>query len=123
MAQRNRQIYPAINGVGIPNLLGEAGVDPAEGVGLGFLEVLRPKCEAYLRSGNNPNAEEEIAQLRVYGIEHLVIRGPDILTPAEEMAERAAVAEAKLAQLRGLFHADGTPVPDMLDRLRRIAGV
>lgn len=122
MASRNRIIYPAVNGQGVPNILGEAGLDPADGVGLGFLEVLRPKCEAWIRSGNNPNAEEEIAGLRVYGVEHLRVAGPDVLTEAEALAERLTVAEAKLQQLNGLFHADGTPVPDLVERLRRIAG-
>lgn len=122
MASRNRVIYPAVNGQGVPNILSEAGIDPTEGVGLGFLEVIRPKCEAYLRAGNNPNAEEEIAGLRVFGVEHLRVAGPDVLTEAEALAERLAAAEAKLSQLNGLFHPDGTPVSDLVERLRRIAG-
>lgn len=45
------------------------------------------------------------------------------LTPLEEAQERAAAGEKLAAELRSLFQADGTPVPDALDRLRRIAGV
>ena len=121
--QRTRVIYPAVNGQGVPNLLGQAGLDPAEGVGLGFLEVIRPRCEAWIRSGNNPNAEEEIAGLRVLGVEHLRVVGPDILTPTEELAEKLAEAEAVLNRVRSLFHADGTPVPDALTRLAALVNV
>jgi len=123
MTTRTRTVYPATNGDGVESLFASSGKRPEDGLPLGWLETIRPAVERHIRSGNNPNAQAEIDGLRVYGVEHLVVRGPDILTPAEEMAERLAAAEAKLAQLRGLYHADGTPVPDALDRLKRIAGI
>lgn len=45
------------------------------------------------------------------------------MTPLEEALERAAAGEKLAEDVRGLFHADGTPVPDAIERLRRIAGI
>lgn len=67
-----------------------------------------------------PQRQERIScRIGVGGVLYVEVERE--MTPIEELAERLGAAEAKLSQLNGLFHADGTPVPDLVERLRRIA--